>query len=549
VLSVSAALRLLARRIGVPHPVLLVLGGLALAFVPGLPRITIAPDTLFLIFVPPLLYWAALTTSLRDIRRQFSPIARLATVLVLLTMAVVAVVVHALTPEFTWAAAFVLGAIISPPDPVAAVAVLRPLGAPRDVVTILEGEGLVNDATALVAYQIAVAAAVTGTFSPGRAALQLLVTGAGGVAVGIGVGWIIAFARRRLIGRFPIVENTISLLTPFFAYLPADWLNLSGVLSVVAVGLYLGRKGPRIVASATRVQAESMWIMVQFLLESFVFSMVGLELPAVVRALRSHTLGLLIGYGALITLTAIVTRLAYTLAATSVLRYVRRKRGKQVRPPWAEATFVAWTGMRGGDSLVLALALPFVTVMHQPFPARDLIVFLTFCVIFGTLVVQGFTLVPLLRLLRLKGQGEDDTEEAHARRVAAEAGLRRLEEAARSDGPDATAVEHLRRKHAERLRRWASRDREKHGVRDAEHRGLAKVSGDGAEQHAASYRSLRTAMIAAEREAIVDLRDRGAIGDDVMRRIQRELDLETMLLESSEDDAPESPYDAPGVVS
>jgi len=284
---------------------------------------------------------------------------------------------------------------------------------------------------------------------------------------------------------------------------------------------------------------------VQFLLESFVFSMVGLELPVVVRALRSHALGVLIGYGALITLTAIATRLAYTFAATSVLRYVRRKRGKQVRPPWAEATFVAWTGMRGGDSLVLALALPFVTVMHRPFPARDLIVFLTFCVIFGTLVVQGFTLVPLLRLLRLKGEGEDDTEEAHARRVAAEAGLRRLEEAARSDGADATALEHLRRKHAERLRRWASRDREKHGVRDAEHRGLAKVSGDGAEQHAASYRSLRTAMIAAEREAIVDLRDRGAIGDDVMRRIQRELDLETMLLESSEDDAPESPYDAP----
>ena len=310
-LAVSAALRVLAGRLNVPHPVLLVLGGLGLAFIPGLPRIGFEPDTLFLLFIPPLLYWASLNTSLRDFRAQLWPIVRYGTLVVLLTIVAVASVAHALMPEITWPAALVLGAIVSPPDPVAAVAVMRSLGAPRRIVTLLEGEGLVNDATALVAYRIGVAAVVTGTFSPGRAALQFLVTGTGGVVVGLGIGWLIGQVRRRT-PKFPIVENTISLLTPFLAYIPADYLGLSGVLAVVSVGLYLGRQGPRIVSAATRVQAESMWTMVQFLLESFIFMLVGLELPYVLRALRSHTLTELIGYGALVALTAIVVRLVYT---------------------------------------------------------------------------------------------------------------------------------------------------------------------------------------------------------------------------------------------
>jgi monovalent cation/hydrogen antiporter len=256
-LAVSAALRLVARRLGVPHPVLLVLAGLALVFLPGLPRVEFEPDTLFIVFVPPLLYWAALTSSLRDFRVQFWPIVRYGTLVVLLTIAAVAVVAHALTPEFSWPAAFTLGAIVSPPDPVAAIAVLRTVGAQRFLTTILEGEGLVNDATALVAYRVAVGAAVTGSFSPGRTAIGFILTGTGGVAVGLAVGWLLGQVRRRVRG-YPIVENTISLLTPFFAYLPAEWLELSGVLSVVAVGLYFGRQGPRIVPAATRVQAESM---------------------------------------------------------------------------------------------------------------------------------------------------------------------------------------------------------------------------------------------------------------------------------------------------
>jgi monovalent cation/hydrogen antiporter len=541
-LAAAAGLRVLAGLLDLPHPVLLVLAGLALAAIPGLPQIAIDPETLFLVFVPPLLYLTAFTTSLRDFRAQLGPIARYGTVVVLLTMGAVAAVAHAILPEITWPAAFVLGAIVSPPDPVAAVAVMRKLGAPRQIVILLEGEGLVNDATALVAYRIGVAAVVTGAFSPGRAALQFLVTGAGGAVVGLGIGWLIGQIRRHT-PKFPIVENSISLLTPFLAYIPADWMGLSGVLAVVAVGLYLGRQGPRIVSAATRVQAESMWSMIQFLLESFIFMLVGLELPYIMHALRSHTLVELIGYGAIIALTAIVVRLIYTFVAVSLLRIGSRHRGEPNQPSWQQATFIGWTAMRGGDSLVIALALPLTTTSGSPFPARELIIFLTFAVIFGTLVLQGLTLKPLLRWLRLEDDGELDNEEAHARRIAAEVGLKKLDEEGRRDGADPTMVDYLRRKYEGRVDQWSARDREVHGAEDQEHRALAGRDGRGAERAAISYRSLRGAMIGAERRAVVKLRDDGEIGDEVLRRIQRDLDLETMLLESAEDDAPESPYD------
>ena len=541
-LAAAAGVRVLAGKLDLPHPVLLVLCGLALAFIPGLPRIEFEPETLFLLFVPPHLYLTAFTTSLRDFRAQLGPIARYGTVVVLLTIGAVAAVAHALLPEITWPAAFVLGAIVSPPDPVAAVAVMRRLGAPRAIVTLLEGEGLVNDATALVAYRIGVAAVVTGAFSPGRAALQFLVTGSGGAVVGLAIGWLIGQIRRRT-PKFPIVENTISLLTPFLAYIPADWLGLSGVLAVVAVGLYLGRQGPRFVSAATRVQAESTWAMIQFLLESFIFMLVGLELPFVLQALRSHTLAELIVYGAAIALAAIVVRLVYTFVAVLLLRIGSRRHGEPAGPSWQQATFIGWTAMRGGDSLVIALALPLTTNAGMPFPARELIIFLTFAVIFDTLVLQGLTLKPLLRWLRLEDDGELDKEEAHARRIAAEVGLRRLDEEGKRDGVDPGVVDYLRRKYVGRVDQWSARDRAVHGAEDEQYLALAGRDGSGAEREATSYRRLRSAMIAAERLAIVKLRDEGEIGDEVLRRIQRDLDLETMLLESAEDDAPESPYD------
>jgi CPA1 family monovalent cation:H+ antiporter len=523
--------------------VLLVLAGLALVFVPGLPRMEFDPEALFIVFVPPLLYWAALNTSLRDFQTHFWPIARYGTLVVLLTIGAVAVVAHALTPEFSWPAAFALGAIVSPPDPVAAIAVMRSIGAQRSLTTILEGEGLVNDATALVAYRVAVAAAVTGSFSAGHTAVRFLLIGTGGVAVGLGVGWLIGQIRRRVRG-FPVVENTLSLLTPFLAYLPAEWLHLSGVLSVVAVGLYLGRVGPRLVPAVTRIQAESMWVMVQFILESLIFVLVGLELPYVLRSLRTDPLGRLVFYGVAITLVVIVVRIVYTVVAASLIRWSRRGTEKQAwAPNWRQAGFLGWAGMRGGDSLVIALALPLTTAGGDPFPARGLIIFVTFVVILGTLVLQGLTLAPLIRRWGLTEGEESDAEEAHARRVVAEAGLQRLRGEADRDGVDRRAVKYLERTYRRALERWSARDRDRHGHDDAEHASLAGIDGRRAEGVATSYRALRTAMIDAERDALIRLRDDGVIGDDVLRRVQRDLDLETVLLESAEDDAPESPYE------
>jgi CPA1 family monovalent cation:H+ antiporter len=532
-LAASAALQVLARRWRLPHPVLLVLGGAALALVPGLPRIRLDPETVFLVFVPPLLYWASFTTSLRDFWRVLWPIMRLGVLLVLITIGAVAFTAHALTPEFTWAAAFALAAIVAAPDPVAATAVMRPLGAPSTLVSILEGEGLVNDATALVAYRVAVAAAVTGSFSPAHATGGLLITGVGGVAVGLAVGWAIVRVRRQ-IRVLPVVENTVSLLTPFAAYLPANGIGVSGVLAVVAVGLYLGREGPRLTPAATRVQAEAMWSMVGFLLESLVFILTGFELPYVVRALRHHSPGQLLWYSLAISAVVIAVRMAYVVPSAYARRVYARLARADGRglPPWRWVLFVGWAGVRGGDSLVIALALPVVTATGARFPARDLIIFVTFAVIFATLVLQGLTLRPLLRALKLGDDRRVQSEEAHARRVAAEAGLRRLEDVAARERVDADVFSRLRAKSRSRVRRWGALDRERHGADDDEHRALATSNGD--EGTAASYRKVRGDMIAAERLAIVDLRDRGVIGDDVMRRIQRDLDLETMLLDGAD---------------
>jgi Na+/H+ antiporter len=544
-LAASVALQVAARRWRLPHPVLLVLGGAALALAPGLPRVSLDPEAVFLVFVPPLLYWTAFKASLRDFRREFWPIVRLGVVLVLVTIVAVACTAHALTPEFTWPAAFALAAIVSPPDAVAATAVLRPIGAPSTLVSILEGEGLVNDATALVAYRVAVAAAVTGGFSSGRAGLGLLVSGAGGVAVGFAVGWAIVWVRRWIRG-IPVAENTLSLLTPFAAYLPADGLGASGVLAVVTVGLYLGRRGPRIIPAATRVQAEAMWTMLAFLLESLIFILTGFELPYAVRALHHHALGTLLWYGLAVSVVLIAVRMLWVFPSAYLPRLLSRSRREP--PPWRWVAFVGWAGVRGGESLVIALALPLTTAAGTHFPARGLIIFVTFAVIFATLVAQGLSLRPLLRLLDLGDDGRAVSEEAHARRVAAEAGFQRLEELASGDGVHPDTLHHLRRRHRQRVRRWTARDRERRerhegSDADAAHRSLELVAGDGAEHESTTYRQLRTDMIAAERHAVVDLRDTGVIGDDVMRRVQRDLDLETMQLEAAEDGAPESPYE------
>ena len=447
-LAASAALAWLADRLRVPHPVLLVLGGLVLALVPGLPRVELDPDVMFLVFVPPLLYWGSITASLRDFRRDFWPIINLGVVLVLISIAAVAAVARALDPAFTWAAAFALGAIVSPPDPIAAMAVMRTVAGPRRLAHVLEGEGLVNDAAALVAYRIAVAAAVTSTFSPSHATLQFLLTGTGGIAIGLLGAWAIARLRRWVLGQ-SVIENTISLLSPFAVYLPAERVGASGVLAVVTAGLYLGRLGPRIVPPVTRLQAEAMWSVLTFVIEGLIFILVGLELPYVVEALADRPLGRLLWYGAAVSGALIGVRMVWVFVSTGFRKWMAKR---PAHLGWRERLFIGWAGMRGGDSLVIALALPFVTASGAPFPARSLIIFVTFCVIFVTLVIQGLTLGTLLRWLGFHREREPDREEAHARRLAVEAGLARLAELAAEEPGHAEVARYLRQRHRSRAR-------------------------------------------------------------------------------------------------
>jgi CPA1 family monovalent cation:H+ antiporter len=541
-LAASVCLRIAAERWRIPYATLLVLGGLALAEIPHLPRIELAPDVLFLVFVPPLLYWGAAAFPLRDLRRSSGPILRLAILMVLVSSAAVAVVVRAIDPAFTWAAAFTLGAVISPPDPVAVLSVMRSVRLPRDVERILEGEGLLNDATALVLYRIAVAAAVTGAFVPGTAALQFLVVGLGGAAIGLALGALI-LRLRRLTQRSDVADTTLSLLTPFAAFLAAESVRFSGVLAVVAAGVYVGRNIQAIVSPASRVQTASMWTVTTYLLESLIFILVGVELPYVMRDLEPARLASMIGEVGIVFACIVVVRLVWVFPSAYVGGQIGRWIGHSHRatPTWRQILFVGWAGVRGGDSLVIALALPLATAAGQPFPARERIIFITFGVILASLVLQAPTLRPLARALHLHADGTVEDEEAHARLASAEAGLLALDGIPREGLQYPEVLRYLRQRHLQRARRWAAdetrRLQDRPSEIDHQHFVSSPPSHEAGEldaRRAVEYRRIRSAMISAERRALFDLRDQAVIGDDVMTTVQHELDLEQILLDSAQ---------------
>eukprot|EP01037_Dinobryon_pediforme_P001923 gene1923-1955_t len=522
-LAVAGLLELVARRFGLPHPVLLVLGGAALAVVPGLPRVTLNPDVVFLLFVPPLIYWASLTTAWRDLRRHMLSILLLAFGLVVVTIVGVAVVAHAVVPGLGWPAAFVLGAIVSPTDAVAATSVARRLGLPRRLVTVLEGESLVNDAGALVFYRLAVGwlAAGADPASPVDVGLSLMASAGGGVAIGLVTAWAISWVQRHVATDHRMVQNTISLLTPFAAYLPADRLGASGVLAVVACGLVLARNASTITAPSTRLQAENTWGMLSFVLESLIFILIGLELPHAAEALTSRSWTDL-GLAALaVSATVIVVRVVSMVPIATAQRLAsRRLRRGEEHPPFREVLFAGWAGVRGGVSLVIALSLPLTGQDDAPLQGRDLIIFLTYGVILATLVLQGLTLAPVARALRLSADGGEAEEERVARHRTAQAGLRQLDAMA-SDGSGASEmIAQLRDRHSSRLARHA-----KEGTHARQ---------DDETERATDYRHVRHAMIVAERDEMLRMRDNGHISDHVMRLVQRDLDLEEMLLGTAE---------------
>ena len=514
-LAAGAGLLALAPILRLPYPILLVLGGLALGFVPGIPHLTLDPDVVLVAILPPLLYSAAFFTSLRDLRVNMRPLTLLAVGLVLTTTVSVAAVAHAVV-GLTWPVSFVLGAVVAPTDAVAATAIAARLGLPRRLVALIEGESLINDATALVAYRFAIAAVLTGSFSLWNASWHFVLNVVGGIAIGLAVGWVIRQVRRRL-DHSP-TEIAIALFSGYFAYLPAEAAGVSAVLAAVTVGIYVGWHTPELTNVQTRLQGDAVWEILVFMLNALLFVLVGLQLRPILDGLSGHSTGSLIGYAIVVSGTVIVTRFVWMYPATYVPRFLfPRIRARDPYPPWQAPTLMGWAGLRGAVSLAAALAIPLTTDAGDPFPDRQLVVYLAFCVILATLVLQGLTLPVVIRILGLEDDGLAAKEETKARIKAAEAALGRLEQLAEEDWVRDDTAERMRGLYNFRRSRFAARfDDEDDG---------------GIEERSLAYQRLRRELLDAERQAVVSLRRDGRINDEVMNRIQRDLDLEDARLD------------------
>jgi monovalent cation/hydrogen antiporter len=507
-LALGALLAVAAVR-GLPVPLLLVCGGLLLGFVPGLPRIELAPDLVLVAVLPPLLYSAAFFTGLRDLRHNLRPISLLAFGLVIATTLGVAVVAHAAIAHLSWACAFTLGAIVSPTDALAATEVARRLNLPRRVVSILEGESLVNDGLALVLYKFAVAAAVSGAFSLWSASWHLVLNVVGGIAVGLAVAYVVRQVRKRIDD--PPTEVAIALLSGYLAYLPASAIGVSGVLAAVTIGVYMGWYTPELTNVQTRLSGNSFWEILVFLVNALLFALVGLQLHAI--ASRLPITATLIAEALAVVASVVVVRLVWVPIFTYVPRFLFRSvRERDPYPPWQAPAVIAWAGVRGAVSLAAALALP-VDV-----PQRDVIVFVTFVVIMFSLIGPVITLPGLVRLIGIEDDGGAEREDAKARIKAAEAALARIEEIAEEGWANDDSLERARGQYRFRTNRFHAR--------------LTGEDGDGAEERSVRYQRLRRDLLDAERGAVVALRNEGLITEEVMQRVQRDIDLEDQRLDA-----------------
>ena len=512
VLAITVVIALLfelARRINVPFPSVFVLGGLALGFVPGLPRIHLEPELVLLVFLPPLLFEAAVSTPARDLKTDLGPIVRLSVVLVLLTMAAVALVAHFVI-GLEWAAAFTLGAILGPTDAIAATSVFRRLGVARRAATLIEGESLFNDATALVAYRTFLLAATgAATFVITDAVAGFAAAVVGGIAIGVVVGVAATLLLRWLDN--PPVEVLLSLVTPFAAYLPADAIGLSGVLAAVTAGLIVGSRLGTVIGPSTRILWLSTWKMVDLVLNGFAFVLIGLELPLVLDGLEGRPPIQIVAFVALVAAAVVLTRLAYTQVASHIPGSTRQEIAR-VSPELARRLtwVVGWAGLRGAVSLAAALALP------SDFPERNLILLATFVVILVTLVGQGLTLPRLVAWARIPGVDIDGDEHTLARGAAYRAGLAEIERARTVWSGHMELIERLEASLQDRTEHLATDDPDETAERAQER-----------EEHEAIQRS----VIAAQRAAVIDLRDRRLINDRTLRQVERDLDLEELRME------------------
>jgi CPA1 family monovalent cation:H+ antiporter len=501
-LVIAIPLVALAKRVDVSYPIVLVASGLALGFIPGLPAIQLDPGIVLLVFLPPLLYWEAITAPTDVMLENTGQIGLLAIGLVVITTVAVALVAHAIVPAMPWPVAFVLGAIVSPTDELAAIPVLEHFRLPRHVIAIVDGESLLNDATALVIYTTAIAAVVTGTFALGPALLQFALNVVGSLAIGYIAGRIAVEFWRRIKDRQ--LQGVISFVLPFLAYDPAQRFGFSGVLAVVTAGVYANHFTPRVMTPAARTQIVGFWNTLVFLANAGLFLVVGLQLHALARAAFARNSWLLVVVSAVaVNAVLIVVRLAGVLAAEYAPTAAP---ADHAAPDWRHALVVGWSGLRGAVSLAAALAIPLALPNGTPFPHRDLIIFVTFTVIVVTLVGGGLTLPTMVRRLQIVGDDEERDELRRALVRSAEAAIERLDELERAGRLDA---DHAR----------ALRDRYEHK------RDLHRDDGDRENrEHIALHADVERELIDAQRAAVIEMRERGEIDNVVLRRVQADLD-------------------------
>ena len=521
-LGFVAVFAALARRLQMPYPIVLVIAGLILGFIPGIPQIKLSPDLIFLVVLPPLLYSAAWVTSWREFRFNLVSISLLAFALVAFTVLFVARMAKLFFPGFTWQLGVVLGAVVSTTDAIAATSIARKLSLPQRIVDILEGESLVNDASGLVALEFGVAM-VMRSYTPtvAEAFTRLLYLVLAGIAIGLVLGKVVDWLER-FIDDGPI-EIAVSILVPYATYLSAEAVRASGVLAVVACGLYLSRRSARFFSPQVRLQAWAVWDAMTFALNGLVFVLIGLQLPYVLSEIRGYSLKELVAYGAFFSALVIVIRLLWTLPGTRLAYFVRRHILHQnVTVPGTKAIFVVgWTGMRGVVALAAAMSLPEHLADGSPFPQRSLIIFLTFSVILVTLVLQGLTLPWVIKMLGLAGLAGPNCEEREARRIVTRAALQRLAQFRESDGPAVVSVYADLQQHYEH--------------RLAVLEGNDTAHGDDADAEHSRALVLTLELLHVERETAVGLRNAGRINDEVLRILEHELDLrESELALSSE---------------
>jgi monovalent cation/hydrogen antiporter len=503
----------LATRLKLPYPIVLVVAGLILSFIPGIPRITMNPDLIFFVFLPPLLYAGAWFTPWREFKYNIVSILLLAFGLVAFTVLGVAGTAHFIFKGFDWRLGFVLGAVVATTDAIAATSIAKRVGLPRRIVDVLEGESLVNDATGLLALEFGVAMVVQGetpTLLAGSIRLVYLI--GAGIAIGALLGLLVDRIERYL-DDGPI-EVTISIMVPYIAYLAAEHVRASGVLAVVACGLFLSRRSSRMFSADVRLQAFGFWNALTFAMNGLVFVLIGLQLPFVLAGINEHRLPRLLLFGALFSALVIVLRLVWNFPGAYLAYAIRRRIFHQhIQPPSSRAIFVVgWTGMRGVIALAAALSLPDTLADGSPFPHRNLIIFLTFSVILVTLVLQGLTLAPLIRALGLAGVEQSDPEELEARRTILETAIQHIQ-GRRSDEENhhlTAALDNMSFKYRTRLAALTRKPSEDGAVDELDHAQLSELS---------------LQLLRIERDTAETLRNEGRISDDLLRRIERELDL------------------------